>query len=52
MPNPRHEGSHAPAPVTSARGAPDNADFVRIKTYLPYGLRRVTRPRAPRRGMP
>jgi uncharacterized protein YbjT (DUF2867 family) len=25
-------------PVTSARRAPDNADFVRIKTYLSLGF--------------
>jgi hypothetical protein len=27
-----------PKPVTSARRAPDNADFVRIKTYLSLGV--------------
>jgi hypothetical protein len=27
-----------PRPVTSERRASDNADFVRIKTYLFYGV--------------
>jgi hypothetical protein len=34
-------GSRAPKPVTSARRAPDNADFVGIKTYSPLGFDRT-----------